>query len=97
MHAWASFVILNVSGPLWIAFMPLSMQAAGCAATVLKLAKSGGVVKRESDERRKARAARMHAYFYGSPQAGLNPHGYSAKADSLSVWRIGVCGGRVSF
>lgn len=59
--------------------------------SVLKLAKSGGVVKRESEERRRARAARIHTYFYGAVPALLNPYGYSAKADSLSVWRIGAC------
>lgn len=32
---------------------------------VLKLEKSGGVVKRERDERRAARDARVREYFYG--------------------------------
>ena len=33
--------------------------------SVLKVDKSGGVVKRERDERRLARDARMREYFYG--------------------------------
>jgi polyribonucleotide 5'-hydroxyl-kinase len=32
---------------------------------VLKLEKSGGVVKRERDERRTARDGRVREYFYG--------------------------------
>ena len=62
---------------------------------VLKVAKSGGVVKREREERRAARDARIKDYFYGQ-RGDLLPSTLTVRSDQLQVYRIGawVGGGR---
>lgn len=57
--------------------------------SILKLAKSGGAVKREGEERRGAREARVRDYFYGAPGAPLQPATMTVKATDLAVYRIG--------
>lgn len=57
---------------------------------MIKLAKSGGVVKRERDERRGAREGRVKEYFYGA-KGNLMPHTQVVRADQLKVFRIGGC------
>jgi len=55
---------------------------------VVKLDKSGGVVKREKEDRRAARDGRIKEYFYGVG-GGLNPVTQTVRADSLMVFRVG--------
>ena len=57
--------------------------------SVVKLAKSGGVVKREKDERRGARDRRIKEYFFGTQGNPLVPVTSVAKADQLTVFRVG--------
>ena len=44
---------------------------AATGVTVVKLARSGGVVSRSEADRRRVRRARVHDYFYGKPVATL--------------------------
>eukprot|EP00955_Chlamydomonas_euryale_P071528 361100-Chlamydomonas_euryale.AAC.7 len=57
--------------------------------SVVKLNKSGGVVKRERMERKTAREARIREYFFGRPGNLLQPATASARSDNLKVFRIG--------
>ncbi|EFJ41740.1 hypothetical protein VOLCADRAFT_67961, partial [Volvox carteri f. nagariensis] len=58
--------------------------------TILKLAKSGGAVKREGDERRGAREQRVREYFYGTSRTPLQPATQTIRATDLAVYRIGA-------
>jgi hypothetical protein len=62
--------------------------------TVVKLQKSGGVVKRETQERREARNSRVRDYFYGPGGRGLTPMPFTVRADQLKVFSVGGCGGQ---
>lgn len=57
--------------------------------SVVKLAKSGGVVKREKEDRRAARDKRIREYFFGTPGNPLVPVTSVTKADQLTVFRVG--------
>ncbi|KAG1674622.1 hypothetical protein FOA52_001871 [Chlamydomonas sp. UWO 241] len=57
--------------------------------TVVKLNKSGGVVKRERDERKTARERRIREYFFGRLGNVLQPATQTVRADTLKVFRIG--------
>jgi hypothetical protein len=66
------------------------IQASMPRTAVLKLAKSGGAVKREADERRSARDTRLREYFYGHPSAPLAPATQTLRASELAIYRIGA-------
>ncbi|KAI8618295.1 protein CLP1 [Chytriomyces sp. MP71] len=57
--------------------------------TVLKLAKSGGVVSRDKAFRRAVEGARVREYFYGTPRFPLSPFSNTVKFDDLAVRRVG--------
>ncbi len=65
-----------------------SPSPSGAGPSILKLAKSGGAVKREGDERRAAREQRVREYFYGAG-GSLQPHTMTVRATDLAVYRIG--------
>jgi len=69
-------------------YSQLSAELKGRPVEVIKLQKSGGVVKRERDERRLARDMRLRHYFYG-PTNNLMPVTQTVRADQLKVFRIG--------
>ncbi|KAG2483832.1 hypothetical protein HYH03_017355 [Edaphochlamys debaryana] len=58
--------------------------------SIVKLAKSGGVVTRQTDERRTARDHRIREYFYGTPTAPLQPATQTIRASDIAVYRIGT-------
>jgi len=55
---------------------------------VWKLPKSGGVVERSPEYRRKSRDARMREYFYGAA-GDLSPHSHTAAFGHVSIFRVG--------
>ena len=55
--------------------------------TVVKLAKSGGVVHRSDDAKRVGRVARLREYFYGVP-GDLCPHATTVDFDALQVYIV---------
>jgi polyribonucleotide 5'-hydroxyl-kinase len=77
---------------------PAAAAAPGVAGahpiTVIKLARSGGVVERSREARRDARKARIREYFYGAPRAvgqppALAPHSTQVSFDDVSIVRVG--------
>lgn len=61
----------------------------GQDVSVVKLNKSGGVVKREREERKQARDRRIREYFFGNNASPLQPATTNTRADQLMVYRIG--------
>lgn len=61
----------------------------GQEVSVVKLNKSGGVVKREREERKGARDRRIREYFFGTAANPLQPTTVSVRSDQLMVYRIG--------
>ncbi|XP_058187169.1 protein CLP1 homolog [Rhododendron vialii] len=55
---------------------------------VVKLQKSGGVVTRLGNVRKKARHFRIKEYFYG-PSNDFSPHSNTANFSDLSIYRVG--------
>lgn len=56
---------------------------------MIKLAKSGGVVVRPAEARKKAREQRVREYFYGV-KGNLMPFSNTVRAEELQVYRIGA-------
>jgi len=56
--------------------------------TVVKVAKSGGVVMRSKEYRADARKRRVEEYFYGAHKE-LAPASQNAKLDELQIYRVG--------
>lgn len=69
-------------------FHPSFTQGSSPPVTLLKLTKSGGVVKREKEERRQARDSRIKEYFYGHNDK-LKPNTDNARTEQLVVYRVG--------
>ena len=55
---------------------------------VWKVPKSGGVVERPPEYRRKSRDARIREYFYG-PGGDLSPHSQTMTFGQVSIFRVG--------
>jgi len=60
----------------------------GRAIQVIKLNKSGGVVTRDTDYRRKSRTEKIKEYFYG-PTGDLSPHSTLVDFDDFVLLRVG--------
>nr|BAJ99161.1 predicted protein [Hordeum vulgare subsp. vulgare] len=56
--------------------------------SVIKLGKSGGVVERDADYRRKARSRRIREYFYG-PSGELCPHQKVVQFKDVNIYKVG--------
>ena len=56
---------------------------------VWKLQKSGGVVERTPEFRRRSRDARVREYFYG-PLGDLSPHSQTLEFGKVSIFKIGA-------
>jgi polyribonucleotide 5'-hydroxyl-kinase len=63
----------------------LQRKFAGSDITVLKLAKSGGVVARDKAARKEELFQRVREYFYGSPGADLNPFSQTVSFNDIIV------------
>ncbi|KAJ3204216.1 hypothetical protein HDU82_005999 [Entophlyctis luteolus] len=61
----------------------------GKEITVLKLAKSGGVVTRDKAFRRAIQSMKIREYFYGTPKFPLNPASNTVGFHELTVRRVG--------
>ncbi|GLC38630.1 hypothetical protein PLESTB_000454200 [Pleodorina starrii] len=82
-------VVLVMEQDRLYAQLQQDLKASCPRTTILKLAKSGGAVKREGDERRSAREQRVREYFYGTPRTPLQPATQTIRAADLAVYRIG--------
>ncbi|PNW85613.1 hypothetical protein CHLRE_03g194800v5 [Chlamydomonas reinhardtii] len=89
IQAFQCDVVLAMEQDRLHATLQQDLKAAMPRTSILKLAKSGGAVKREGEERRGAREARVRDYFYGAPGAPLQPATMTVKATDLAVYRIG--------
>mmetsp|Transcript_40225 Transcript_40225/g.89282 ORF Transcript_40225/g.89282 Transcript_40225/m.89282 type:complete len:430 (+) Transcript_40225:36-1325(+) len=92
LHAMSSFkadVVLVMELDRLYTQVSTELKGRNPPVSVVKLNKSGGVVKRERDERRTARDARIREYFYGSQATPLQPVSQALRADQLQVYRIG--------
>ena len=56
---------------------------------VWKLNKSGGVVERSPEFRRKSRDNKIKEYFYGTPGAELQPHSQTLPFGQVSIFKVG--------
>jgi polyribonucleotide 5'-hydroxyl-kinase len=72
-----------------LSFLVHMLRPQGQDISVVKLNKSGGVVKREREERRVARDNRIREYFFGTPSNPLQPTTQIVRSDQLKVFRIG--------
>ncbi|KAJ3407115.1 Cleavage polyadenylation factor subunit clp1 [Chytridiales sp. JEL 0842] len=57
--------------------------------SVLKLAKSGGVVTRDKTFRKLQQSSKIREYFYGHPKNSLNPYSNIISFNELAVRRVG--------
>ncbi|KAI9473421.1 MAG: Pre-mRNA cleavage complex II protein Clp1-domain-containing protein [Benjaminiella poitrasii] len=57
--------------------------------SVVKLAKSGGVVERDRQFKTLSQRAKIHEYFYGIPKLELAPYSMLVHYDDIKVWRVG--------
>ena len=69
-------------------FNQLQTQLKPSGVSVVKLAKSGGVVTRTKELRATARKVRVEDYFYG-PAKELFPSSQTAKIEDLKIYRVG--------
>ncbi|EEH51471.1 pre-mrna cleavage complex family protein [Micromonas pusilla CCMP1545] len=67
----------------------LSRDLRGKKIKVWKLQKSGGVVERTPEFRRRSRDARVREYFYG-PLGDLSPHSQTLEFGKVSIFKIGA-------
>ncbi|RHZ59936.1 hypothetical protein Glove_360g62 [Diversispora epigaea] len=58
--------------------------------SVLKLAKSGGVVDRDKTFRRQTQMRKIREYFYGLPKFELSPCSTLINLNEVSIYRVGV-------
>ncbi|EDO49377.1 predicted protein [Nematostella vectensis] len=61
----------------------------GDKVQIVHLPKSGGVVVRSRETRRKVRDERLRSYFYGQ-QANLYPHSFEVKFSDVKLFKIGA-------
>jgi len=64
-------------------------MAEGTPVRVWKLNKSGGVVERSPEFRRKSRDNKIKEYFYGTPGAELQPHSQTLPFGQVSIFKVG--------
>ncbi|GIM12091.1 hypothetical protein Vretimale_15520 [Volvox reticuliferus] len=83
-------VVLVVEQDRLYATLQQDLKVTCPRTTILKLAKSGGAVKREGDERRGAREQRIREYFYGTARTPLQPATQTIRATDIAVYRIGT-------
>ncbi|TPX50129.1 hypothetical protein SeMB42_g00148 [Synchytrium endobioticum] len=60
--------------------------------SIIKLAKSGGVVDKTQSYRRTLTSRRIREYFYGTPKSELSPHSSTLPYSELVVRRVGLDG-----
>ena len=61
----------------------------GTPVRVWKLNKSGGVVERSPEFRRRTRDQKIREYFYGAPGAELQPHSQTLPFGQVSIFKVG--------
>ena len=61
----------------------------GTPVRVWKLNKSGGVVERSPEFRRRCRDQKIREYFYGAPGAELQPHSQTLPFGQVSIFKVG--------
>lgn len=66
----------------------LAADFRGSGVSLIKLARSGGVVERSRELRQRARRERVDDYFYG-PRRTLAPASAQARWEDLEVYRVG--------
>ncbi|RUP46047.1 Pre-mRNA cleavage complex II protein Clp1-domain-containing protein [Jimgerdemannia flammicorona] len=57
--------------------------------SVIKLAKSGGVVERDASFRRQTQMHKIQEYFYGTPKCDLLPYSTFINFNDVSIFRVG--------
>ncbi|KAG0189240.1 Cleavage polyadenylation factor subunit clp1 [Apophysomyces sp. BC1034] len=57
--------------------------------SVVKLAKSGGVVERDRQFKLQLQRSKIQEYFYGTPKCELSPYSMLVNYSDISVWRVG--------
>lgn len=57
--------------------------------SIVKLAKSGGVVERDRQFRTQLQRSKIQEYFYGTPKCELSPYSMLVNFSDVNVWRIG--------
>ncbi|GLI69742.1 hypothetical protein VaNZ11_014420 [Volvox africanus] len=90
IQAFQCDVVLVVEQDRLYATLQQDLKVTCPRTNILKLAKSGGAVKREGDERRGAREQRIREYFYGTARTPLQPATQTIRATDLAVYRMGT-------
>ena len=57
--------------------------------TIVKLAKSGGVVERDKQFKMQLQRSKIHEYFYGTLKCDLSPYSILVNVSDVNVWRVG--------
>lgn len=57
--------------------------------SIIKLAKSGGVVERDKQFKNLLQRTKVHEYFYGTPKCELSPYSMLINYDDVKIWRVG--------
>ncbi|KAG1175626.1 hypothetical protein G6F70_003966 [Rhizopus microsporus] len=57
--------------------------------SIIKLAKSGGVVERDREYKSMLQRTKIHEYFYGTPKCELLPYSMLVNYDDIKIWRVG--------
>ncbi|CAO3692138.1 unnamed protein product [Umbelopsis ramanniana] len=57
--------------------------------SVVKVAKSGGVVERDQQFRTHLQRSKIHEYFYGTSRCELSPYSTLTNFADVSIWRVG--------
>ncbi|KAI8990919.1 Pre-mRNA cleavage complex II protein Clp1-domain-containing protein [Mycotypha africana] len=57
--------------------------------SVVKLAKSGGVVERDKQFKTLLQRAKIREYFYGTPKCELSPYSMLVNNADVKIWRVG--------
>ncbi|MEW5303064.1 MAG: hypothetical protein WDW36_005793 [Sanguina aurantia] len=93
IQAFKADVIIVMEQDRLFSQLSADLKGSSPPVTLLKLTKSGGVVKREKEERRQARDSRIKEYFYGHNDK-LKPNTDNARTEQLVVYRVGHSGSR---
>uniref|UniRef100_A0A1D2A6U4 Protein CLP1 homolog n=1 Tax=Auxenochlorella protothecoides TaxID=3075 RepID=A0A1D2A6U4_AUXPR len=84
----AADVVLVVGSDRLHSQLSSDLATSSPAISVVKLAKSGGVVTRTRELRQEARKVRVEEYFYG-PTRSLAPASQTLKLEGVEVYRVG--------
>ncbi|KAG0049992.1 hypothetical protein BGZ83_005199 [Gryganskiella cystojenkinii] len=89
INAFSIDVILVLGHERLYSDMTRLHQKSGSGVSVVKLAKSGGVVERDSTFRRQTQNQKIREYFYGTSKSELAPYSTMINYHDVEILRVG--------